>query len=112
MVRAFSHQGSMQKSKSFNFKRMFDNIPGHGHGRSAQSASLDMSGTDGVADDYSSNKLQLRSQEPRMGGGDRPAEHSNIGWAFKDDEAPVSCLDAGGRKGSPQGKSSSSGIWT
>lgn len=91
----------MQKSKSFHFKRMFDS---HGQGRNAQSASFDVNGNDGVAEDY---KLQIRLQDTRMGGGDRPAEHQNIGWVLKDDAAdPVSCLDAGGRKGSPRGKPS------
>lgn len=101
MVRAFSHQCSMQKSKSFHFKRMFDNIQGHGNGRNGQSASFDVNGNDGVAEDY-------KLQDTRTGGGDRPAEHQNIGWVLKDDTAgPVSCLDAGGRKGSPRGKPSS-----
>ncbi|KAL9324596.1 hypothetical protein ACSQ67_009453 [Phaseolus vulgaris] len=32
MVRAFHHRSSMQKSKSFHFRRMFENSGKHGHG--------------------------------------------------------------------------------
>ncbi|XP_030541746.2 rho guanine nucleotide exchange factor 8-like [Rhodamnia argentea] len=74
MVRALEHERSMQKSKSFHFKRIFDR---HNQGN----AVLDS----GVADG-----LQFRSQGSRVA---ELMENQDIGWVFDRSNDPVSGLE-------------------
>lgn len=83
MVRSFGRQNSIQKSKSFNPKKMFE-----GPGRQIQSLILE-SGHEGGSED---SKMLSKSYETRYLGS--PLERHNIGSALSRHTAPVS----------PQGK--------
>ncbi|KAF7850722.1 hypothetical protein BT93_L5070 [Corymbia citriodora subsp. variegata] len=74
MVRALVHERSMQKSKSFHFKRIFDR---HNQGH----AVLDNGFADG---------LQFRSQGSRTA---ELMENQDIGWVFDRSNDPVSSLE-------------------
>ncbi|KAK3439171.1 hypothetical protein EUGRSUZ_C03815 [Eucalyptus grandis] len=90
MVRALEHERSMQKSKSFHFKRIFDrHNPGH--------AVLDNGFADG---------LQFRSQGSRTA---ELMENQDIGWVFDRSNDPVSGLEGDeARTASSPAKASSS----
>ncbi|KAJ7969599.1 Rop guanine nucleotide exchange factor like [Quillaja saponaria] len=85
MVRAFCHNHTMQKSRSFHFKKMFE-IPGkHFH-----SLIHDYGHDGGASHDH---KMQSRSYVSRNA--DRPLENHHIGPSLNRDNGPLSCLDCG-----------------
>jgi hypothetical protein len=95
MVRSFGRQNSIQKSKSFNIKRMFE-IPG----RQIQSLIFENGHEDGGSTD---DKVLSKSYDTRYIGS--PLDRQYIGSALSRDTAPVSRLDGvGARVGSPLGK--------
>lgn len=73
----------MQKSVSFNLKKMFEV-----HGRHAQNCVRENNVND-------ENKDVSYDSTPK---GDSPQEHMNTGWALKQDKDPLSCLDPAGTK--------------
>lgn len=91
MVRAFSHQSSMQKSKSFHFRKMFE-IPGkHIHGL------FDKDHEEGGDLD----KVYSKSFESRYTC-DHPLEIQAIGNALNSDQAPTASLGSEGAKMPPK----------
>ena len=85
MVRAFNHQISMQKSKSFHFRKMFE-IPGkHIQGL------FDRDHED-EEDDHNDNKVYSKSFESRAYSNDLPLETQPIAFSLNNDlvqsEAP------------------------
>lgn len=101
MVRAFGRQNSTQKSRSFNFKKMFE-IPG----RQVQSVIFE-NGHDGGAP--SEEKVVSRSYDARYIGS--PLERLQLGSTLSRDAGPVSRLDGvRTRAGSPHGKPTSGRI--
>lgn len=96
MVRSFGRQNSIQKSKSFNIKRMFE-IPG----RQIQSLIFENGHEGGGSAD---EKALSKSYDTRYIGS--PLERQHIGSVLsRDATPPVSRLDGvGARAASPQGK--------
>ncbi|XP_041005776.1 rho guanine nucleotide exchange factor 8-like [Juglans microcarpa x Juglans regia] len=93
MVRAFGHQNSVQKSRSFNFKRMFE-IPG----RQVQSMIIE-NGQEGL--EAAEEKVLSRCHETRFLGS--PLERHHIGSSVDRYMGPISRLDrSGAGAGSPQ----------
>jgi len=93
MVRAFGHQNSVQKSRSFNFKKMFE-IPG----QQVQSMIIE-NGQDGS--EAAEEKVLSRSHETRFVGS--PLERHHIGSSVDRYMGPISRLDrSGAGAGSPQ----------
>lgn len=97
MVRALERENSIQKSKSFNFKKMFE-LPG----RQIQSFILE-NGNDGEGVD---DKVQSRSYVPRSTGvGERLLDTQYIGSPLTRERGPVSRFEGvGGRTQSPLDK--------
>ncbi|GAV78431.1 PRONE domain-containing protein, partial [Cephalotus follicularis] len=91
MVRALERGLSMQKSKSFHIKRMFE-IPGQ------QVHSLNLSKRSTDAENGDEHKMAFRSQGSRIPD-DKPLEIQKIGCALtRNDNSPVSRLDDNGAK--------------
>lgn len=98
MVRAFTTQATMQKTKSFQLKRMFE-IPRH-----LQNLIFE-NGQDGEGD---GENVQLLSPGSRTAAEDGPVEAQGM-WGANHDKGTASDGDQGERIKSPIGKKPSGG---
>lgn len=101
MVRAFGRQNTIQKSRSFNLKRMFE-IPG----RQIQSLIFENGHDGGVVEE----KIITNSFDVKRVAS--PLEPQHIGWSLNHDMGPVSRLEIGvpAKVGSPHTKPNSGKI--